>query len=602
LLDPGTAISTANAQVGAANAYVSALASAAAGFDPPRVNVDVTLGARSPELLDLPTLPKFLLPTLPAGDGPSDLDVTALTPVAFPTFNGIAPTFEAGTAPTDEAFTIPDMPPVAAIGGVGSLSVALPAVPSLLSIDIATFDGVSLPTFDGGAIPEMTLVRPSVTPYTPGTLYNSALFTAVRTSLQDRIENGGTGLAANIEQAIFDRAREREIRTVQDAIDGLERMETMGFAFPPGVYLDSRLKIQTEYGKVEAGLSRDIMIKQAELELSNVQEALKLAIAAEGQFMDYTSKVEQRIFEATKYATEAAVQIYNAEVQAYAAKLDAYKTTVQIYEARIRGELAKVEVYKARVAAEQTKAEVNTAIVQQYKVQVDAALSNVEVFKAQVQGVLAAAQIEQVKVQAYAEQIKAYGAKANIFTARVEAYKARMQAEGFKQDAYKSTVEAFVAQTNAAAAQANVQIEQVKVEADVYKASWEGYKARFAAAGDLAQAMGAVNAATANAYGSYADAIGAFNNTLTAQWKAQGEMEARGAEIGVAVGKVNAELLISMRSLALDAAKVGAQVSAQIAAAALNTMNYSNSISSGESFSFSNSNSTSDNNNVNTNL
>lgn len=595
---PDGTISIANGQITSAGNFSTALANAAAAIVAPAITPEFPVGAISPAL-ETATLPELVEIVWEEGTAPDAFDGTLEGP-EFPEFSGVAPVLVTGTAPTADLGVIPTLPPIETIGSVGTVSVALPEVPALLSLTVSAFNGVAIPTFDGGDLPTVSLVEPSVTAYEPGEQYTSALLGTLASSLASRIASGGTGLSASVEQAIWDRARERELRAVQDAIDGLERMEAMGFSLPTGVYLDSRIKIQTEYGKTQAGLSRDIAIKQAELELSNVQEALRTATQLESQLLDYTSKLEQRVFESARYATEAGVQIYTAKVEAYRALLDAYKTKVQIYEAQIRGELAKVEAYRAQIAAEQAKAEINSALVQQFKVRADVAMSTVEVFKAQIQGLLAKAQIEQVKVQAYGEQIRAYGAKANAFTAEVEGYKAQMQAEATKQEAYRSSVQAFASQVDAAAKASDAKIAVYRGQIEAYTAQWDGYKAQAQAQASKAAAIASGNQSLSEAYRAQVTGVASYNDTLTKQWQVALDQAQRVSEISIAASKANGEFYISTRSLIMEASKVGAQVAAQLGASALNALNWSNSFSASDSFSISTS--TSNNTNTNTNL
>ena len=103
----------------------------------------------------------------------------------------------------------------------------------------------------------------------------------------------------------------------------------------------------------------------------------------------------------------------------------------------------------------------------------------------------------------------------------------------------------------------------------------------------------------------------AYNEVLVKQWQVSLDQAQRTAEIGINTAKANAELYITTRSLALDAAKTGAQVSAQIGAAAMNAVNFSGTVSSSEAYSaseslsvvnsssISNSNSSSTNTNYN---
>jgi hypothetical protein len=596
---PSGVIGVAAEQISSAGSFLALLGSAANGVIAPSVTPEFPSGNDAPalEVTTVPELQQIEL-EFPAVPGLFTEDIEI---VEAPTFTGEAPGLNLGTAPTFEMGLIPDAPGVSVPGVPGPPSVVLPPVPNLLQLDIQAFGGMTLPVAPDEELPTVTLVEPSIANYVPGEQYTSGLLEALKTELQRRITEGGTGLSADVEQGIFDRARERELKAVQDALDGLERMETMGFAFPPGVYLDGRVKIETEFGKVAAGLSRDIMIKQAELELANVQEALKTATQLEAQLLDYTSKVEQRVFEAARYTTEAGVQIYNAKVEAYKALLDAYRTKITIYEAKIRAELAKVEAYKAQIAAEQAKADINTALVNQYRIKADVALSAVEIYKAQIAGVQAAAGVEQVRVQIYAEQVRAFSAKANAFTATVEGYRAQTQAEVAKQDAYRSQVEAFKAQVDAAAKVTDARIAVHRGRIDAYLAEWKGFESASQAEASRAQAITASNQSLVEAYRAEVTGTVGFNEVLTKQWQVALEQAQRVAEIGVSAAKANGDLYIAAKSIAMDAAKVGAQVAAQLGAAALNALNWSNSfsLSNASSQSFANSNSTSTNTNYN---
>lgn len=503
-------------------------------------------------------------------------------------FDGTPPTLSFPTAPTEFTEAAPTSPPLNVDYVYPDLTVTLPAPPSLLSLNIAQFSGINMPTIDV-TVPELTAVAPSVVQYQPGSLYTSSLLTALSTTLQDRIENGGTGLPPAIETAIWDRGREREYRQSAAAIAELERMESLGYAFPPGVYIDARLKIQTEMGYTIAGYSREVAIEQAKLEQSNILKALDTATALESSLITYNNNVEQRAFEASRFATQAGIEIYNGQVRAYTAIVDAYKAKVQIYEAQIRAEIAKVEAYKAEVAAEQAKAQINTALVEQYKVQADIALSAIRVYEAQIKGIQTKAEIEKIKVQIFGEQIRGYTARIGAYTAQVEGFRAVIQAEGIKQEAYKSQVQAYGATVDAATKQIEAKIREFEGLLKQKEQEWEGYKAAAAAEASRAKALADNNTSAAEVYKATVQGLASYNETLTKQWQVTYDQAQRTADISINAAKANAELYMTTRSLALDAAKVGAQVSAQLGAAALNAINWSSSVSNSNQNSVSKS-------------
>jgi hypothetical protein len=579
----------ANEQTDAANAFLLTLAQAATNLAPPVITPEFPTGPSAPAQLTT-TPPPFQAIVWTSPDAPAEftevLDVTDVMPEPF---DDEPPALSFGAAPAAFSETAPDAPGINLVFEDPTLTVDLPAAPSLLSLNIAPFAGITLPDAPSDDVQVLTAVEPSIREYVPGAQYTSSLLTAVKTALEDTIVNGGTGLNADVENAIWDRGREREARSRSDALKDLDKMEEMGFALPPGAYLDARLKLTTESDYANRGLSREIMIKQAELAYQATKDRIDAAVGLEGKCMDYANAVEQRLFESTKYATEAGIAIYNAKVQAYAAFLDAYKVKVQIYTAEVQAQIALVDAYKAQVEAESAKAQVNTAIVAQYQAQIQAALSAVDIYKARIEGIRIKADIEKTKIEAYGEQIKGYVAKVNAYTAGVEGYRATLEAEGTKQKIYQSQVEAFSARVGAAAKEADVRIAAYRGRLDANISLWEGYRAQLAGEASKAQAIAGYNSSLADEYKAEVSAVTSFNETLTKQWQVAIDQAQRVSDIGVNAAKANAELYMTTRSLALDAAKVGAQVSAQLGAAALNAINWSTSISTSASTGYSQS-------------
>lgn len=108
----------------------------------------------------------------------------------------------------------------------------------------------------------------------------------------DTILNGGTGIPAPIENAIWQRARERELleakRMEQEA---LTQLTTKGFSIPTGALTARLLAVQQEAASKSASLSRDISIKQAEIEIENIRfavtEGVKVRISVLNAIGDY---------------------------------------------------------------------------------------------------------------------------------------------------------------------------------------------------------------------------------------------------------------------------------------------------------------------------
>lgn len=586
-VEPASIVAYSQQLARTADNYIVQLGRLSGSLAAPTIEPIVTPTPDAPTIITTP-LPDmqdivWIAPGMPTSFTGS-LSVDALMPEPF---DDDPPALVIPSAPVENIGAIPDAPGVELTFDYPTLDFSLPAAPSLLSISVSRFTGLDLPAAPSDTVPTLNLIAPDVREYTPGEGYASSLLTRLKATLEDRIANGGTGLNSDVEQAIWDRGREREYRQLANSLDELERLEGMGFNLPTGIYVDARLKLTREADAAMVGHSREVMIKQAELEQANILKALELSVGLEGKLMDYTNSVEQRIFESCKYATEAGLALYNAKVKAYEAYLNAYRTKIDIYKAQIDGELAKVQAYKTEIEAERAKAEVNTALVQQFQAQIQAALANVDVYKAQVDIIRTKADIEKTKVEVFGEQVKAYSTKVNAYTANVEAFRARIQAEVSKQEAYKSRVSVYSAQVDAAAKVVDAKVAEFKGNLEAKQIEWEAYKAQVGAEAERNKSIAVMNQAKAEAYKAEVSGLSAYNETLTKQWAAAVTIAEKTNELQINVAKMNADLYMTVRSLAAEAAKVGAQVSAQLGAAAMNAVNFNQSISSSGSVSTS---------------
>lgn len=587
--------------------YVDSLAQLAEQLQAPTINfIPPAISATPvPVTVDVPgfLVPVFSIPTQPAAFS-GGLDIEGLLPGPLTVQ---PPQLNFGSPPTAFTTQVPASPGIDLNFVYPTVEITLPNPPTLLSLDTVVFNPLTIPTFNVN-VPVLTAVAPSVIQYREGALFASQLLTDLENGLDNAITTGALdALAAQAQQALFDAGREREYRAQADAMLELERMtETLGFAFPPGVYVDARIKLQTETTNTLAGISRDIMYKQADLQLQNIISARKEAVDLESKLIDYTNEVAQRAFETTKYATEASISIYNAQVQSYVASLDGFRTQATIYQAQIQGIQAQVAMYNAQIEFERTKAEINNALISQYKVQVDAALATLEIFKVEVQIIQVRAEIEKTKVEAFGAQIQAFVAQVNAYTAQIEGYKATVQTQSVIEGVYKTQVDAYGVTVDAGIKAADAVIEQYKGRIQGYEAQLDAFKANLQAMVEQARAAALVNENSARVYSAEVGAVSAYNELLTKQWEAITNEQEKIAEVAVKAAEANGQLFISARQLQQEGAKTAATVLAQLGAASLNAIHWSNSsswgLSTAASSTFNQSIVTSTATNTNTNI
>jgi len=586
--------------VNLAESYIAQLEAQAGQLAAPTINVNFP-AVTTPPVPGQATTPALQQVTWnvpgqpPPFNGTVDVSGLIISP-----FTGVAPVLNFGTAPTPFAGSPPTAPITNLDFTYPTVSVTLPDPPVLMTLDDVNFPKIVIPNFTAN-VPTFQAQAPQPFNYTPGALYTSQLLTDLENELDLAITTGQyTTLNSQVQQALWDAGREREYRQQAAALAELNRMEALGYAFPPGVFVDARIKIQTETNYTIAGLSRDIMTKQAELQLENISKAREEAVKLEYRLIQYANETAQRTFEASKYATEAGIALYNAQVQAYTASLDGYKTQAMIYDTQIKGLMAQVQVTQAQIEYEKTKAEINTALVHQYEVEVQAAEAVLQIYKTQVEIIQTQANVEKIKVEIYGEEIKAFVGQIQAYTAEVEGYKASIEAQATIEQAFKTSVDAYTAEVNANVAQINARVAVFHSQVEAYQAQLAGYDSAIKGMVGQAQAASMFNTATAEVFKAQVQAIQSYNQVLTSQWEAVINENVQIAQIAVSAAKANGDLYISARGLSLDASKVGAQVCAQLGAAALGAISWHNSSQWSSNMSSSDSNNISQSTSFNT--
>jgi hypothetical protein len=594
--DPNAMFALSMGMIQIAESYLDQLGASAASLVPPVINPSFPTIGTAPMPITA-TMPNLLGVTWTTPGSPGPFSGTLNTDGLLPgPFQGTAPILNFGTAPAPFSGVIPPQPAVNLNFTYPTPSIVLPSVPPLLALDTILLPEVVVPAFSA-LVPSLNATAPAIQKYTEGPLFTSALLTEVQNDLLRALTDGTwTGLPAAAEGGLWDRGSEREYRAQADALADLDRMEGLGYAFPPGIWLDARLKIQTETDNTRTALSREIMVKQAELTLENITKARTESIEIESKLIDYSNQVAQRTFESCKYVTEAGVQIYNAAVEGYKASLDGYKTQAVVYEAVIRGLEATVKVYQAEIEFEHTKAQINTALVEQYKVEVDAALATLKITELQVEIIKTQAEVEKIKVEVFGAEVQAFAATVNAYNSEVEAYKTQVAAQGVIEGVFKTQAEVYGIEVDSGAKAIGAKVADYKGRIDAYTAQIEVYKAQIQAMIGQSQSASFYNTAQAEVFRSEIQGLTAYNEVLTKQWEAAIAQGTNISQVAVKAAEANGQLYISSRSLALDASKVGAQVCAQLGAASLNAIHWSSSVS--QSASSSNSNSTSNSNSV----
>ncbi len=392
-------------------------------------------------LAGLAALATYELPEL------GDVDV----PIDFPVPTG------APTAPDIYALpTEPDEPSVEISEAPAAPSVTYPTAPVLSIITIPDAPEYSMPTFTA-LDPVDTSVAPTVYIDSGNTPYSSTLMDAVKEKLRKNITEGGTGLSADVEDAIFDRDSERAELLLADEIDRFsDEWSKRGFDLPDGVFAENLQALHREHTNKRLDTSRDIAIKQAELEQNNLKYSIEQAVSLEQVLSNIANEWAQRTFLTSKAIMDASIEIFRGQITKYNAAVQAYQAKVEVYKSMIQGELTKAELYKSQIAGLQLVAQVDQSRVESYKAQLQGCETRINAYKAEVDAYRGKIEGQKAIIDIYGGRIEAYAQKVNAqthaYNAQVEYFKANTQAWATTQEiAFKNreaTVHALISKAN----------------------------------------------------------------------------------------------------------------------------------------------------------
>ncbi len=572
-------IQLADAATGAVNDFQEALNGSI--YTPPTVNVQwQTLPAPDlPPIPELPEMPEIELKA-PGGE-PSALDAT-IGNVRIDDFNIEMPALDFPAAPNLTIGQAPVLPEVRDVAIPDAPIIELPDTPEFLSLQTHTFGGINLhedwlDKLDD--IPTLSIMQPVPFSYSPGAKYASQLLDNLKATLNARIQ-GGTGLAPAVEQAIWDRARDREtMLALAKEQEVLRSAEALGFALPSGVMAGQLADARREYHDKLSGLSRDIAIKQAEMEQANLQQATTLALQLETTLLDDCYKLEMLAFETAKTAADNAIAAHNAATEHFKALLAGYQAYASAYDAVIRAELNKVEVFKALLSAEQTKADINKSLVERYKAEIDGSMAAVQIYQARIGAAKTLVELEGTRIQAGAEQVKAFVATVNAETAKADLHKATIGAEATKVEAVGTLARAYAAKVGGQAEKARVEIAKLQAKVQAKSLEWDGWKARLSAATAEVEAAARKSSVIVDGYRIGVSAAEAQAGAYMRRWEADIKQYEAGTNIAFQAAKINNDAVMHTNDARMEAAKVGLTTSSQRLASAWSMVSASAQIS-----------------------
>lgn len=549
-------------------------------------DIDVTgVDAQFPDAPEAPALDLVLpafptdivfntIPTLETGQVP-ELDSVAPT-LLFPA----SPVPFAGTAPSsptiDTDLVYPDAP-----------TQVLPSVPSLIDLDIPVAPIIALPLFTE-PLPTQSVVIPGLTFNWSEDPYTSAGLTAVQDSLLERIQ-GGSGFDSTVEQQIWDRSRTREtegqLRSRQEL---LSNNAQLGFSRPTGSAQAGLDFLAQQTQNQINSLSRDIAIKQAELEQANFQTSIQAIISLEQLLIKDANDVQNRAFESEKFTQELMFNIYNAEIGKFNAELESYKAFTNSFDILVKAELQKLQVYVTELEGQKLIGQLNEQNIAIYSATLDGLKTEIDLYRGQVDAINARLQGENLKLSAFKTEIDGFSALIKAKESEISSYDTSVKAEATKMDAYTSEVRAFTARveaysqgiladkqkTDVAVQTEQLRLSQHALKLDVYSKTVDAKVSAFQAQATEFQSQSNAYATEVRTEGSRLDYESKRIDQSITFAKATTDVALQNARINIA------NIESSTNSL-LEATKASAQVSANLAASSMAGISFGGSVSHG---------------------
>ena len=351
----------------------------------------------------------------------------------------------------------------------------LPAEPSISWPTVPILTDISIPEFQEGTIREPQTSLPDFILEVPSleNTIKEALSDATKTplmsdlpvavsahdKLKSNIESGGTMLNASVEADIWNRDLERSEQSLQDAVDKVTgQWAKMGFSLPDGLLAGNLLAINNEYMNKRLDRSRDISIKQAELEQVGMFKSLELATGFSNMWFGVLETFKRRAFEVTKLTTDILIEVYKTRVVQFNVQLEAFKADLLAWKTGIEREMIRAEVYKSRIAGLQLIVNIDEARVKIYASHLDAIGQLVKVWDTQIRAVATMYDVEKTRLEAYKTKVEAYSVRIDSATKK---YVASM--EGVKT----------LIQGWAASADTKVKLIELKTKANMFESDIE---------------------------------------------------------------------------------------------------------------------------------
>jgi hypothetical protein len=562
-----------------AKEYLRELSSGSYAFSMGEINTDIASINTNVEDPADPLEQKLIL-TLPDFPNVPSLDAISIDHVDIPSLNATNPSIDYPEAPSVAWPTDPGEPPVIVEPVLPtSPDYTLPDAPIIEDLVIPPLPSLDIPSFEG-TLPIDNIDPPcSIFEYSEA-MYESTLKSIVENKLANLVTDGGTGLAEDVEAAIWERARDRlTLKNEQMYNEAEEYFASRGFNLPPGALSSKLSEIQKEQARADQQINYEILIEQARLAQTNTHFAITSVIQHEAKVMVYITNRNNRMLDAAKYVQEAAIAIFNAQVANYAKKLAGYQASAVVYESKVRASGLIIENYKSQLEGVKLTAEVQQQRMELYGIQITAVNALATLYRTEMEAVKIQADVERLKLEGFKSKVDAYTARLNGIVSCYNVYQAQIAGETSKVSLYAEQVRAYVGKVEAKKTEADINIAEVAAKTEKNKNTLELFKATILKANTVLAASVADIEARGRLYGHDVDKykvdVSRALAEITAEvnrYQAESSHITDVAKVRLAQSEIFFKEVSRRHEMDLEKAKSGATIAAQMAASAISAV------------------------------
>lgn len=405
----------------------------------------------------------------------------ATTPVVtnFPTVDEkeiTLPDVDLPDAPTFTTEVSADKPFIADVVNANAPTESVPSkLTSIGSYTIPAPPAVEIADF-GDPLPAYTLEVPTTQFAYVEPTYSSALKDALALKLKSDVENGGTGLSEEVEDAIWERTRERDNKDYEEASTKVDsKWSERGFSLADGVLTELQRDLIVDDRNQRQERSRDILIKQAELAQVNTHFAITSSLSLEQLELNHANQIYNRALEAEKATIEFGIAYHNLKIADFNIQLQRHQSQAVEQGSRLEAEKVRLEAYRVELLEAEAKSNLDKDLLAEYNLDLERYDKLLKLFTAEQGAVATALGIEGLKIDFYKENINDHKARIDAQGKQAELYLAQVEGELGKVKLYSAELEAERTRVATLKVQADIELAKMRENIELQSLSLRAF-------------------------------------------------------------------------------------------------------------------------------